>query len=51
MSIKNTNRLGITNVGVGVYGDLSYSGSFGQSSDFNLKGKIKEMDTKNVQKY
>ena len=47
MSIKKTNRLGITNVGVDVYGDLSYSG-FGQSSDFNLKEKIKEMDTKKM---
>ena len=48
MSIDNTNRLGITSVGVDVYGDLSYSGSCGQSSDFNLKETLEEMDTKNV---
>ena len=46
MSMNNSNRLGITNVGVDVFGDLSYSGSFSQSSDFNLKENNKEMDTK-----
>ena len=45
MSINNTNRLSITNVGVDAYADLSHSGSFGPSSDFNLKENIKEMDT------
>ena len=48
MSINNTNRSGITNVGVDVGGDLSCSGSFGQSSDFNFKENTKETDTKNV---
>ena len=51
-SLNDTNKLVVAETTVDVYnnfyvdGDVSYRGSIGQVSDFNLKENIKELDTK-----
>ena len=46
LSNDNLSRLDATNVGVDVYGDLSYTGSLIPSSDKRLKKDIKEVSSK-----